>query len=65
MIMKRIVTKFVPLLLQNEQKQHRSEVCREIQQLQTDPNFLSKVFTGSIRLLPLSQDENRVEGGKI
>jgi hypothetical protein len=37
----------VPRLLQNEQKQHRLEVCWELQQqLQEDPNFLSKVVTG-------------------
>ncbi|PNF35989.1 hypothetical protein B7P43_G02291 [Cryptotermes secundus] len=42
----RIAAKFVPQLLQNEQKQHRLEVCRELQQqLQEDPNFLSKVVT--------------------
>ncbi|PNF42588.1 hypothetical protein B7P43_G03094, partial [Cryptotermes secundus] len=45
--MRRIAAKFVPRLLQNEQKQHRLEVCRELQQqLQEDPNFLSKVVTG-------------------
>lgn len=45
--MRRIVAKFVPWLLQNEQKQHHLEVCRELQQqLQEDPNFLSKVVTG-------------------
>ncbi|PNF32071.1 hypothetical protein B7P43_G05722 [Cryptotermes secundus] len=44
--MRRIAAKFVPRLLQNEQKQHRLEVCRELQQqLQEDPNFLSKVVT--------------------
>ncbi|PNF30519.1 hypothetical protein B7P43_G09953 [Cryptotermes secundus] len=44
--MRRIVAKFVPRLLQNEQKQHRLKVCRELQQqLQEDPNFLSKVVT--------------------
>ncbi|PNF17937.1 hypothetical protein B7P43_G14737 [Cryptotermes secundus] len=45
--MRMIAAKFVPRLLQNEQKQHRLEVCRELQQqLQEDPNFLSKVVTG-------------------
>ncbi|PNF17592.1 hypothetical protein B7P43_G14400 [Cryptotermes secundus] len=45
--MRRIVAKFVPRLLQNEQKQHLLEVCRELQQqFQKDPNFLSKVVTG-------------------
>jgi hypothetical protein len=62
----RIAAKLVPRLLQNEQKQHRLEVCREIQQqLQEDPNFLSAVFIGSIRLLFLPQDENQVEGVKF
>jgi hypothetical protein len=38
---------FLPQLLQNEQKSHRLEVCREFQQqFQEDPDFLSKVFTG-------------------
>jgi hypothetical protein len=38
---------FVSRLLQNEQKRHRLEVCRELQQqLQEDPNFLSKIFIG-------------------
>jgi hypothetical protein len=56
----------VPQLLQNEQKQHRLEVSRELQhQLQEDPNFLSKVVTGSIRLLFLLQDENQVEGARF
>jgi hypothetical protein len=45
--MRRIVAKFVPQLLQNEQKQHCLQVCRGLQQqLQEDPNFLSKVVTG-------------------
>ncbi|PNF20610.1 hypothetical protein B7P43_G04271 [Cryptotermes secundus] len=51
--MRRIAAKFVPRLLQNEQKQHRLEVCRELQQqLQEDPNFLSKVVTGDKNLAP-------------
>jgi hypothetical protein len=55
--------KFVPRLLQNEKKQHRLETCRELeQQLQEDPNFLSYVVTGSVRLLSLPQDENQVKG---
>jgi hypothetical protein len=42
----RIAAKLVPRLLQNEQKQHRLEVCREFQQqLQEDPNFHSKAVT--------------------
>jgi hypothetical protein len=64
--MRRIAEKFVPRLLQNEQKQHRLEVCRRLQQqLQEDGNFLSQIVTGSIRLLSLPQDENQVEGAKI
>jgi hypothetical protein len=56
--------KFVPRLLQNEQKQHCLEVCKELEQrLQENPNFLSYVVTGSIRLLSLPQDENQVKGG--
>jgi hypothetical protein len=58
--------KRIPRLLQNGQKEHRLEVCRELhQQLQEDPNFLSLVVTGCIRLLSLSQDENQVERAKI
>jgi hypothetical protein len=59
-----MAAKFVPGLLQNEQKQPRLEVCRELQQLQEDPNFLLKVVTGSIQLLSLPQDENQAEGAK-
>ncbi|PNF41547.1 hypothetical protein B7P43_G12312 [Cryptotermes secundus] len=45
--MRRIAAKFVPRLLQNEQKQHHLEMFRELQQqLQENPNFLSKVVTG-------------------
>jgi hypothetical protein len=51
----RIAAKFVPRLLQNEQKQHCLEGCRELQpQLQEDPDFLSKVVAGFIQLF-LSQ----------
>jgi hypothetical protein len=53
------VAKFVPRSYQCEPKQHRLEVCRELQQqLQEDPNFLSTVVTGSIRLLSLPKGEN-------
>jgi hypothetical protein len=42
------------------------EVCRELQQqLQEDPNFLSKVVMGSIRLLSLPEDEGQVEGRRF
>jgi hypothetical protein len=64
--MRRITAKFVPRLPQNLQKQHRLEVCRELQQERKEyPNFLSKIVTGSIRLPFLTQDENQVEGAKI
>jgi hypothetical protein len=50
----------------SSERSYDTEVCREFQQqLEEDPNFLSKVATGSIRLLPLPQDENQVEGAKI
>jgi hypothetical protein len=46
--MRRIAAKFVPGLLQNEQKQHRLEVLRELlQQPEEDSNFLSNVVTGN------------------
>jgi hypothetical protein len=64
--MRSFAPKLVLGLLQNEQKQCLLAVCRELQQqLQEDPYFLSKVVTGSIRLLSLPQDENQVEGAKI
>jgi hypothetical protein len=45
--MRRTVAKSVPRLLQNEQKQYRLQVCRELQQkLREDPHFFSKVVTG-------------------
>jgi hypothetical protein len=44
---RRILAKLVPWLLQNEQKQRRLEVCRELQQQrQSDPDFLSEVVSG-------------------
>jgi hypothetical protein len=49
--MRRIAVKFGLRLLQNEQKQHHVEVCRVLQQqLQEDPDIISKIVTGSIRL---------------
>jgi hypothetical protein len=62
--MRKIAAKFLPRLLQNEQKQHHLKVCRELQQIQEDTNFLSKVVTGSIQVISLPQDENQVEGAK-
>jgi hypothetical protein len=64
--MRRIAAKLVPRLLQNEQKQHRLEVCRKRQQqLQEDSNFLSKAITGSIQSLSLPKDGNQVQGANI
>jgi hypothetical protein len=64
--MKMIDAKFVPRLLQNELKQHRLKVCRELQQqLQEDLDVLSGIVTGTIRLLFHPQNENQVEGVKI
>jgi [histone H3]-lysine36 N-dimethyltransferase SETMAR len=45
--MKRIAAKWVPRLLNDDQKQKRLDVCRDLQnQIQSDPNFLKKVITG-------------------
>jgi hypothetical protein len=45
--MRRIAAKFVPHLLNNEQRDHRVQVCTELQQaVRHDPNFLSRVITG-------------------
>jgi hypothetical protein len=63
--MRRIVANFVPRLLQNEQEQHCLEICRELQQQLQEEKLISKVVTGSIRLLSLHQDENQVERVKI
>jgi hypothetical protein len=63
--MGRIAAKFVPQLLQNEQKQLCLEFCRELQwQLQEDPDFLSKVVTVSDFFL-VPKMKNQVEGVKI
>jgi hypothetical protein len=64
--MGKIAAKFAQRLLQNEQKQHRLEVCRELQQqLQENTKFLSNVVTGSIRLLSIPQDKNQVKEVKF
>ena len=45
--MRRIVAKFVPRLLNNEQRDHWVQVCTELQNtVRHDPNFLSRVITG-------------------
>jgi len=45
--MRRIAGKFVPHLLNNEQRDHRVQLCTELQKaVRHDPNFLSRVITG-------------------
>ena len=45
--MKRIAAKFVPRLLNNDQRDHRIQVCTELQAaVRNYPNFLSRVITG-------------------
>jgi hypothetical protein len=62
----RIAAKFEQRLLQSEQKQQRLEVCRELQQqLQEDPNFLSKFATvtkGEFMATTLKLSSNRRNG---
>ena len=44
---KRVAVKFVPCLLSEDQKANRLDVCHELKdQLETDPDFLSKIVTG-------------------
>jgi len=45
--MRRIAAKFVSRLLNNEQRDHRVQVCTELQNaVRHDPNFPSRVITG-------------------
>jgi hypothetical protein len=45
--MRQIAAKFVPRLLNNEQRDHRVQVCTERQKaVRHYPNFLSSVITG-------------------
>jgi len=45
--MRRIAAKFVPRLLNNEQRDNQVQVCTELQNaVRHDPNFLSRVITG-------------------
>jgi len=45
--MRQIAAKFVPRLLNNDQRDHRVQVCTELQKaVRHDPNFLSRVITG-------------------
>ena len=44
--MKRVAAKFVPRLLSEDQKASRLDACRELKdQLETDPDFSSKIIT--------------------
>ena len=45
--MRRVAAKFVPRLLTQEQKNTRLILCQDLNnQIESDPNFLSKVITG-------------------
>jgi len=45
--MRRVAAKFVPRLLAQDQKNIRLTLCQELKnQIESDPNFLSKVITG-------------------
>jgi hypothetical protein len=45
--MRRIAAKFVPRLLNNDNRDHRVQLCTELQEaVRQDPNFLSRVKTG-------------------
>ena len=45
--MRRIAAKFVPRLLNNDQRDHQVQVCTTLQEaVRHDPNFLSRVITG-------------------
>jgi len=45
--MRRVATKFVPCLLTQDQKNTRMTLCQELKnQIESNPNFLSKVITG-------------------
>jgi len=45
--MRRIAAKFVPRLLNNDQRDHWVQLCTKLQKaVRNDPNFLSRVITG-------------------
>ena len=45
--MRRIAAKFISRLLNNDQRDHRVQVCTELQEaVRYDPKFLSRVITG-------------------
>ena len=46
--MRKICAKMVPRLLNDEQKEHRVQVCQDIlKQLETELDLLSRVLTGN------------------
>jgi len=46
--MRCVAAKFVPCLLKQEQKNTRLTLCQDLKnQIESDPNFLSKVITGN------------------
>jgi hypothetical protein len=44
--MRRVSAKFVPRLPTEQQKDDRLNVCRDLEELRNDPNFLTKIVTG-------------------
>ena len=46
MHMRRIAAKFVPRLLNNDQQDHRAQMCTELQKAVRHPKFLSRIITG-------------------
>ena len=46
-LMRKVCTKMVPRLLNDDQKEHRMQVCQDItERLQTEPHLLRRVITG-------------------
>ena len=46
-LMRKVCTKMVPRLLNDDQKEHRMQVCQDIiERLQTEPDLLCRVVTG-------------------
>lgn len=58
--LRRISGKFVPRLLSNEQREHRVQVCKTLQQVdKDDSDFLSKVITGGERWVYYGYDPRK------
>ena len=56
--MRRIAAKFVPRPLNNDQQDHRVQVCTELQKaVRHDPTFLYRVITGDESLLYIYDPE--------